>query len=173
MAKNIIVTLYVVIITIAIITLTISTHITEIGVIEFGKYALIEVESNILKPKTVKGDLVISDKTDKENKVKDIISYVTLENGNSVIRTNQIVAITKDNSNKNIYSLKREDGTIENIDDSCIIGNYKMTIPLAGTIITYLLSQTGFYTIVLLPAIALAMFFLTDFLLDLKKRRKE
>ena len=126
------------------------------------------VDAQSLEPKTVKGDLVISDKTDKDVKLKDIISYVTLQNGTTIIRTNKIVAITKDKNQKNIYSLKKEDGTIENIDDSCILGAYKMTIPLAGTIITYLLSQQGFYMVVLLPAMALAVFFLTDFLLDLK-----
>ena len=80
--------------------------------------------------------------------------------------------MTKDSLGKKIYSLKREDGTIENIDDSCILGTYKMTVPFAGTILNYLLSQKGFYTIVLIPAIALAIFFFTDFLLDLKKSRK-
>lgn len=172
MLRNIILTIYAVIIIIAIAVLILSNHVTETGVIEIGNYALVEVESNILEPKTVKGDLVISDKTDKDVKLKDIISYVTLEKGTTIIRTNKIVAITKDRNKKNIYSLKKEDGTIENIDDTCIIGTYKMTIPLAGTIIMYLLSQQGFYTVVLLPAIALAVFFLTDFLLDLKKRRK-
>ena len=167
MLRNLILTIYTVIIVIAITVLILSNHTTETGIIEIGNYALVEVESNILEPKTVKGDLVISDKTDKDVKLKDIISYVT-----SIIRTNKIVAITKDKNQKNIYSLKKEDGTIENIDDSCILGAYKMTIPLAGTIITYLLSQQGFYMVVLLPAMALAVFFLTDFLLDLKKRRK-
>lgn len=153
--------------------LTLSTHITETGVIEFGNTVIVEVESNVLKPKIVKGDLVISKKTETELKEKDIISYVTLEEGKTTIRTNKIVAITEDNQEKKIYSLKKEDGTIENIDDSCILGQYQMEIPLAGTILTYLLSQQGFYTVVLLPSIALAIFFLTDFLLDLKRKRKE
>ena len=165
MLRNLILTIYTVIIVIAITVLILSNHTTETGIIEIGNYALVEVESNILEPKTVKGDLVISDKTDKDVKL-------TLQNGTTIIRTNKIVAITKDKNQKNIYSLKKEDGTIENIDDSCILGAYKMTIPLAGTIITYLLSQQGFYMVVLLPAMALAVFFLTDFLLDLKKRRK-
>lgn len=172
MFKNIVLTIYVVLIVIAITVITLSNHVTETGVIEFGNNVLIEVESNILEPTTVKGDLVIADKSDKKVKAKDIISYVTLEDGNTIIRTNKVVAITKDSNGKNIYSLKREDGTIENIDDSCILGTYKMTIPLVGAIMTYLLAQQGFYTVVLIPSIVLTILFLTDFLLDLKKRRK-
>lgn len=173
MFKNIILSIYIILIAIAITVSTLSNHVTETGVIEFGNNVLIEAESNILKPTIVKGDLVISDKSDKKVKIKDIISYVTLEDGNTIIRTNKIVAITKDSSGKNIYSLKKEGGTIENIDDSCILGAYKITIPLVGTIMTYLLTQQGFYTVVLIPSIILTIVLLIDFLLDLKKRRKQ
>lgn len=173
MFKNIILSIYIILIAIAITVSTLSNHVTETGVIEFGNNVLIEAESNILKPTIVKGDLVISDKSDKKVKIKDIISYVTLEDGNTIIRTNEIVAITKDSNGKNIYSLKKEGGTIENIDDSCILGTYKTTIPLVGTIMTYLLTQQGFYTVVLIPSIILTIVLLIDFLLDLKKRRKQ
>ena len=74
MLRNIIITIYVVIIVIAITVLTLSNNITETGVIELGNHVLVEVESNILEPKTVKGDLVIADKTEKKVKEKDIIS---------------------------------------------------------------------------------------------------
>ena len=56
MLRNIIITIYVVIIVIAITVLTLSNNITETGVIELGNHVLVEVESNILEPKTVKGD---------------------------------------------------------------------------------------------------------------------
>ena len=78
MLRNIIITIYVVIIVIAITVLTLSNNITETGVIELGNHVLVEVESNILEPKTVKGDLVIADKTENKVKDKDIISYITL-----------------------------------------------------------------------------------------------
>ena len=100
MLRNIIITIYVVIIVIAITVLTLSNNITETGVIELGNHVLVEVESNILEPKTVKGDLVIADKTEKKVKEKDIISYITLENGATVLRTNQIAAVTKDSLGK-------------------------------------------------------------------------
>ena len=66
MLRNLILTIYAVIIVIAITVLILSNHTTETGIIEIGNYALVEVESNILEPKTVKGDLVISDKSDKD-----------------------------------------------------------------------------------------------------------
>lgn len=171
--RNIILFIYVIIIIISIAVLILSSYRTETGIIELGDTVLVEVETNLLKPKIIKGDLVISDKAKKNVKVNDIISYITLENGKAKIRTNKIVAITKDNSSQKIYSLKKENGTIENIDDSCILGTYKMTIPLVGTILTYILSKRGFYTVVVLPSIILAILFLIDFLLDLIKSRKE
>lgn len=169
MLKNIILTIYIIIIAIAIGVAILSNHITETGIIEFGKTALIEVESDILKPKTVTGDLVLIDTTDKTLTEEDIISYVTLEKGNTIIRTNQIAAITKDSQNKNIYSLKREDGTIENIDDSCILGTYKMTIPYLDIVLNFILSQEGFYAVTLLPAIILFLGFTINFSLSLVK----
>ena len=94
MLRNIIITIYVVIIVIAITVLTLSNNITETGVIELGNHVLVEVESNILEPKTVKGDLVIADKTEKKVKEKDIISYITLENGATVIQVGFIMGRT-------------------------------------------------------------------------------
>ena len=170
MLKNIALTIYVIIIGIAIGVVIISNHISEAGIIEFGSTALVEVESNVLEPETVIGDLVIIDTNDTKVKEKDIVSYVTLEDGKSVIRTNAIAAITKDKENKNIYSLKKEDGTIENIDDSCILGTYQSTIPFAGTVLGYLITPKGFYTVTLVPAIILFIGILLNFLLNLKKK---
>ena len=170
MLKNITLMIYVLIIGIAIGVVIISNHISEAGIIEFGSTALVEVESNVLEPETVIGDLVIIDTNDTKVKEKDIVSYVTLEDGKSVIRTNAIAAITKDKEDKNIYSLKKEDGTIENIDDSCILGTYQSTIPFAGTVLGYLITPKGFYTVTLVPAIILFIGILLNFLLNLKKK---
>lgn len=169
MLKNIALTIYVLIIGIAIGVVIISSHITKTGLIEFGSTALVEVESNVLEPNTVIGDLVIIDTSDTKVKAKDIVSYITLEDGESVIRTNTIAAITKDKDDKNIYSLKNEDGTIENINDSNILGTYQSTIPFAGTVLRYLLTSKGFYTVTLVPAIILFLGTLLNFLLNLKK----
>lgn len=169
MLKNIALTIYVIIIGIAIGVVILSNHITNTGTIEFGSIALVQVESNVLEPEAVVGDLVVIDTTDTKVKEKDIVSYITLEEGESVIRTNAIAAITKDKDDKNIYSLKKEDGTIENIDDSCILGTYQSTIPFAGKVLGYILTQKGFFTVTLLPAVILFFGTLLNFLLNLKK----
>ena len=172
MLKNIVLTLYVIIVGIAIGTSIISGHITETGIIEFGKTAFVEVGSNELEPETVKGDLVIIDTSDKSVKKKDIISYITIEQGQTRIRTNKIVAVTKDSIGAKIYSLRREDGTIENIDDSCILGTYQATIPFAGTAVSYVLTRKGFYSVTLFPAVILFILVLFDFLLNLILKKK-
>lgn len=171
MFKNIVLTIYVIIIGIAIGVAILSNHMTEAGIIEFGNTALVEIESDVLKPETVTGDLAIIDTSDTKVKKDDIISYVTLEQGNAVIRTNRIEAIVQDENDENIYSLKKEDGTIENIDDSCILGTHKMTIPYAGVVLGYIMTQQGFYSVTLFPAVILFLISIISFAFSLLKKK--
>ena len=71
-----------------------------------------------------------------------------------------------------IYSLKKEDGTIENIDNSCIIGTYKLSIPYAGTILNYILSKDGFLTVTLVPAIILFLIMLLKFVMEVIPKKQ-
>ena len=173
MLKNIIITIYVIIIGIALTTIIFSTSRNKEGLIQFGNTIVVEVESNVLEPKIVKGDLVLVNANNKKVKEKDIISYITLEEGQTVIRTNEIAAITEDVDEVKIYSLKKEDGSIENIDDSCILGTYKATIPFAGTILGFLLSRQGFLMITVIPACILFVLFLVNFLLSVRKKTQQ
>ena len=76
MFKNIVLIIYVIIIGIAIGVAILSNHMTEAGIIEFGNTALVEIESDVLKPETVTGDLAIIDTSDTKVKKDDIIAYV-------------------------------------------------------------------------------------------------
>lgn len=169
MLKKIIFTTYIIIIGIACSVLILSNSKNSQGLIQFGNTALVKVETDMLEPKIVTGDLVLADTKEKNIKEKDIISYITLINDKTSIQTNEVAAMTT-SDNKKIYSLKRSDGTIENIDSSCIIGKYKSLIPYLGTIIDYLLTKRGFWTITLTPAILLFIYFLINFTLPLRKR---
>ena len=85
MLKNIIITIYVIIIGIALTTIIFSTSRNSEGLIQFGNTIVVEVESNVLEPKIVKGDLVLVNVNDKKVEEKDIISYITLEEGQTVV----------------------------------------------------------------------------------------
>ena len=172
MLKKVILTLYVIIIGIAIGVIVVSMNRNEQGLIQFGNTILVEVESNVLEPKLVIGDLVLVNSKEQKVKEKDIITYFTLENQKSEIRTNEIAAITKDVNGVTIYSLKKEDGTIENIDDSCIIGTYELSIPYAGKILNYILSKNGFLTVTLIPAIILFIIMLLKFLMEILPKKQ-
>ena len=172
MLKKIVLILYVIIIGIAIGVIVVSMNRNEQGLIQFGNTILVEVESNVLEPKLVIGDLVLVNSKEQKVKEKDIITYFTLENQKSEIRTNEIAAITKDVNGVTIYSLKKEDGTIENIDDSCIIGTYELSIPYAGKILNYILSKNGFLTVTLIPAIILFIIMLLKFLMEVLPKKQ-
>ena len=172
MLKKVILTLYVIIIGIAIGVIVVSMNRNEQGLIQFGNTILVEVESNVLEPKLVIGDLVLVNSKEQKVKEKDIITYFTLENQKSEIRTNEIAAITEDVNGVTIYSLKKEDGTIENIDNSCIIGTYKLSIPYAGTILNYILSKNGFLTVTLVPAIILFLIMLLKFVMEVSPKKQ-
>ena len=162
MLKKIILVTYIIIIGIACSVLILSNSKNRQGLIQFGNTVLVKVDSD-----TAKG--INADTKEKNIKEKDIISYITLLNDKTFIQTNEVAAMTTSNNQK-IYSLKRSDGTIENIDSSCIIGKYKSVIPYLGTIIDYLLTKRGFWTITLTPAILLFIYFLINFTLPLRKR---
>lgn len=172
MLKKIVLFIYIIIIGIAVTIIILSNSVTETGIIAINNNALVTVDNNLLKPKIVAGDLVVVDITIKKVKEDDIISYVTLDEDKTIIRTNKIVATTKDENNNKIYSLKVENGEIENIDDSCIIGKVKTTIPFLGNILTYLMTTKGFLTVTLLPAIIILIGYIISFILSLSKRKR-
>lgn len=172
MVKNIIITIYILLIGIVISVVLLSANRNEQGIIQLGNTALVEIKNEVLKPKIVSGDLVLVNTAETSPKENDIISYFTLENGNSIINTNKIVGIVTDVNNEKIYSLKNIDGTIENIDNSCIIGKLKLTIPYVGTILKYIMSPEGFRTVTLLPASILFIIMLLNFIYKLDKKNK-
>lgn len=149
-----------------------NSYKTETGVIQFSKIGLVKAQSNVLAPKIANGDLVIFNIKTKNLKKGDIITYITIKNNKAFIETNQVVAITQDINNKNIYSLKNSDGAIENIDDSCILGTYQMNIPFLGTVMNYITTKEGFLTITLFPSITLFIIILINFILNLPKPQK-
>ena len=88
MLKKIVLFIYIIIIGIAITIIILSNSVTETGIIAINNNALITVDNNLLKPKIVAGDLVVVDITIKKVKEDDIISYVTLDEDKTIIRTN-------------------------------------------------------------------------------------
>ena len=172
MIRNIIITIYIFIIGIVISVVILSANRNEQGIIQLGNTALIEIKNEVLEPKIVPGDLVLVDITKTSPKEKEIISYFTLKNGKSTINTNKIVGVVTDINNETIYSLKNSDGTIENIDSSCIIGKLKMTIPYVGAILNYAMSTTGFRTITLLPATILFIIILLNFIIGTNQKKE-
>lgn len=171
MKKKILTILYSIIIGIACIIFIFSINRNDLGIIEFNNTALVEVKNTLLEPQISKGSLVLVNTQEKEVEKKDIIAYITLDGTIPSINTNEIVAITEDVNNEKIYSLTRKDGTIENIDNSCIIGTYKTKIPFMGSIIYFLLTTKGFLLVTVLPAVILLIITFIDFIKIAKDKK--
>ena len=172
MTRKAIIIIYTIIIGLAIGMIVLNNHKTETGIIKFSKVGLATATTNVLAPKIATGDLVIINTEIKQLSKGNIITYITKRNGKTLVETNQIVAITQDVNNKNIYSLKNKDGTIENIDDSCILGCYQVNIPILGTVINYMTTQDGFLTITLVPSVTVFLLILFNFVINLLKPQK-
>ena len=77
----------------------VSMNRNEQGLIQFGNTILVEVESNVLEPKLVIGDLVLVNSKEQKVKEKDIIKQIPEKNILSktyLENITYIVLLTKD-----------------------------------------------------------------------------
>lgn len=146
-------TIITIIILIAILISVLSFFKNENGIIDIYGYRPVTIIDDSLRPTINKNDLIIVKDIDSENlKTDDIISYFFYENNQLIIKTGKINKITPTTKATLVFSIKNEEqNKLENIDSSCIIGIWTITIPYIGRIAQYLFTREGFLICIVGP----------------------
>lgn len=157
--NKVLVILYILIIVIATIITILAASRNEQGIIEIFGYSPVIITDSTLKPNIIENDLLIV-KAQEKYQIGDIISYISINNNKSVIKTDIIKNITLLENTKQIFTMEQ---TSENIDSSCIIGKEEKVVPNMGKVFKYLLSRDGFLLIFVSPLLAISIYLLLQF----------
>lgn len=169
--------LIVLVIVFAVFTTIMSLSSNKDGVTNINGIMPLNIQSESMEPTINKGDMIITKKTDfNKLKEKDIISYLSKEQDKTIIITHRIVEIVKENGI--VYYITKGDNNKTNDDERVIESNFvgvydNIKIPLLGSILTFLQSQIGFFTFIILPLFILFIYQLYKFINTIMEEKKK
>ncbi len=141
----------------------------------FG-YTPMTVLSDSMAPTFHKDDLILVHQGDPADYEEgDIISFWTVVNGQRAINTHRIAAVYREGGMVQ-YATKGDANQINDeylVVPADIIGEYVVSIPLLGKVLSLLSTSTGFLVIIVLPILAFFLYQLYRFILlliDLKRQ---
>lgn len=160
----------VIIIAIVISILTFSSKASNNGVANILGYSPFAVQSDSMHPTFEKGDLIISKTKDIDTtkiEVGDIITFraTDLNSGDEFVNSHRVVKVDRlnDTSEFRFFTTKGDnldDNDLTRVGSTEILGIYTgKRIPVLGSVMDFLRTQTGFLVCVLIP---LALFFLWE-----------
>ena len=163
-----IVLIIIMLVSIVITILTFSSKANNNGVANILGYSPFAVKSDSMSPTFDKGDLIIVKTKDFDPlafKVGDVITFYAedVATGNMFINSHRIVKVEPfDDTNTYMFYTTKGDAYDDNdttrVGSSEIIGYYSGTkVPVLGSVMDFLQTQTGFMVCVLIP---LAIFFI-------------
>lgn len=128
---------------------------------------LLSIQTDSMYPTLKAGDLAIDTpvKDPSKLRVKDIITYWTVIDGERVLNTHRIENIY-DGGGYLIFETKGDKNTTVDpltVHESEIVGKYKAHISGVGKVFDYLQTSTGFLLVVLLPVLLFFIFNLVQF----------
>ena len=121
------------------------------------------VQSDSMAPVFYQGDLVIDRAVSDPSTLKegDIITFWTVINGQKVLNTHRIIAIT-DYGNYLYFDTKGDNNTIADttgVHQNDIVGVYRFKLANVGTVLDFLQTTAGFGVCIVLPV---AIFFIYE-----------
>ena len=161
----------------------ISLNTKDRGVTNFAGRVVLNIQTDSMKPTIKPGDLIITKKySGEEIKKGDIISFFSVEQDTTIIKTHRVVNVT--NTNGTItYSTKGDNADGEDfaqLTKNDIVAIYKndsysgTRIPVIGRILNFLKSQLGFLFFIILPLFALVIYELYKFItMIIEDKKKE
>ena len=160
-----------VILVIAIIFAVICTYVSFVttsgnGVPSIFGLRLMSIQTPSMKPTIDDGDLIVSTGVEPEDlRVRDIITYWTVINGERVLNTHRIENIydgggflifeTKGDANPSVDPLT--------VHEKELVGKYQFRIPGVGKVFDYLKTGTGFFIVVVIPVFIFFIYHLVQF----------
>jgi len=148
-----------------VITISSITAKANNGVPDLLGYTPFSVQTDSMKPTLSKGDYIFVKECDTETlQVGDIVTYFTIIDGTRVINTHRIVNVFNDDGVLQYQTQGDNKETNPEPDEMLlapgdVIGKYTDTkIPMLGSIIDYLSTQTGFFLVILLPVLLFTLY---------------
>ena len=169
--------LIVLVIVFAVIVTLMSLSSNENGITNVMGYMPFNIQSASMEPTINKGDMIITKKTDfDELKEKDIISYLSKEQGKTIIITHRVVDIKDENGTKIITT--KGDNNADNDDVQVTEANFvskynNIKIPVLGSVLTFLQSQIGFFIFIIIPLFILFVYQLYKFVSTIMEEKKK
>ena len=135
------------------------------------------VQSDSMAPTFEKGDLIIDKAVKDPHDLApgDVITFWTVINGQKVLNTHRIIAIT-DYENYLYFDTKGDNNTIEDttgVHQNDIVGIYSFKLKNVGTVLDFLQTPVGFGLCIVLPVAIFFIFELISFFKTLMAYKTE
>ncbi len=128
---------------------------------------IFSIQTESMYPELLPGDLIFDTavKDPSELRVKDVITYWTVINGERVLNTHRIHEIY-DGGGYLIFATKGDNNTIADpltVHESEIVGKYAFRVGGLGKVFDYLQTSTGFLIVIVIPVFLFFLFHLIQF----------
>lgn len=149
------------------------TSQNRLGDLKTNFYTIV---SQSMYPKIKAGDIVVTYKnSDNDYKVGDVITFISHGDGVSgVTITHRIVGV-EEKEEKLYYKTKGDNNNVEDtnlVPAHNVFGKVIFKIPKVGSVQQFLVTKTGWVTIIILPCVALVIYNILKFF-RIFKRKKE
>jgi len=164
-------TLIVLVFVIAVLFVIAMTGKKENGTPQAFGYTFVVVQTNSMSGTIEVNDLIVGKVVDPETteiKLDDIVTYKAQIQGVATTKTHRVTKIVTDNGSMTEYETwgdNREvcpvpDESYRTIND--IVSVYQFTIPVAGSVLTFLKTKIGFFLGVALPLLVFIVWEIVD-----------
>lgn len=168
--------LWLVILLAALITI-ISISTRDRGVAHIGGMMMFSIQTESMQPEIMAGDLIIGKQCDpKELVVGDIISFFSIEQDTTIIKTHRIIEIIDQGGILSFVTKGDNNDTADTVDVPIgdVVAIYDGTkIPNGGNVLDFIKSQVGFFVCIIVPLFVFFIYQLYRFIVIVVRMKQE